>query len=53
VTEISCHFNNFLAVRLIPIAPKGAVIKIDNTAMAKMISPDSTPKDKGTAPIAA
>jgi len=36
-----------------PIAPNGAVINMANTAIAKIMSPDSTPNDSGTAPIAA
>jgi len=35
------------------MAPKGAVIRIERTAMAKITSPDATPIAKGTAPIAA
>ena len=36
-----------------PIAPKGAVTSIDNTAIAKITSPDLTPNDRGIAPMAA
>lgn len=45
--------NNFSPLKLIPIAPRGAVRTIDKTAMDKIRSPDSTHKDKGMAPIAA
>ena len=50
---IAYHCNNLLPLTLIAIAPRGAVITMDNTAKESIKSPDSTPIDSGIAPIAA
>ena len=48
------HFiKAFLYVRSMPMAPKGAVIRIAITATVKMVLPAATPAVSGIAPIAA
>ena len=46
-------FNKVLLVAFILNAPRGAVIKIATTDIARIKSPEATPIDNGTAPIAA